>query len=330
MMVYCPKCGKDNKKDSKFCENCGENLANIDDLKVNKDNKNIFDKLKNWWNDRTKNEKILSGIGLCCLGILIFGFIGSFSAPDQTNLVNLELDNANITFFNGYETEIGENATSYDLSGVSEAGAIVTISSERLNLKDYKIKINSSGKFSLPLNISKDTNTVDINITAQKKGKDDANIDLTINRASKTVEPENTLTNDTINSNISGEIDGIKKIKVNNGNVTIDYSQDFWDEDSLIEDTSIDAIKVMKILFKDNRINSVTLNRYASFEDAYGNSKEAIAFNITITKETAKKINWDGIQDKVMLKKASLINIADDYYIAPGIYKELTFTDQIY
>lgn len=194
-MVYCSKCGKENKSKNKFCENCGANLENTN----NKNNNNFLDKFKSWWGNRTSNEKLISGIGLCCLGIIIIGSIGALVTPDsQPNYVYFTLNDANNTIINGYEAEIDENATHYNLSGDSEAGATIIISSSDLNLENYKIKINSTEKFTLPLNISKNQKEVKINITAQKKGKDSYSAEITIKRAEADIKPNILLEKDNV------------------------------------------------------------------------------------------------------------------------------------
>lgn len=193
-MVYCPKCGKENKNKNKFCENCGANLENVS---TNKNNS--LDKLKSWWGNRTSNEKLISGIGLCCLGIIVIGFIGALVTPDsQANYVYLTLNDANNTIIDGYEAEIDENTTHYNLSGDSEVGATIMISSSDLNIENYKIKINSTEKFILPLNISKNQKDVKINITAQKKGKDSYSTEITIKRAEAVVKPSILLEKDNV------------------------------------------------------------------------------------------------------------------------------------
>lgn len=40
-MKVCQNCGKENKQNSKFCNNCGNNLANTN-LETSKDKKSII------------------------------------------------------------------------------------------------------------------------------------------------------------------------------------------------------------------------------------------------------------------------------------------------
>ncbi len=40
------------------------------------------EKPTSWWGKRTKNEKILAGLGVCCLGIILIVGIGGILSPD--------------------------------------------------------------------------------------------------------------------------------------------------------------------------------------------------------------------------------------------------------
>jgi hypothetical protein len=96
-MVYCPKCGKENTDQNKFCDNCGIELTKS----VNKDQQ--VDKqakgLQGWWSQQNSGVKVLSIFGVCCIGlILIVGIFGMLS-PDQntSNVTNTSLDEPTTT-----------------------------------------------------------------------------------------------------------------------------------------------------------------------------------------------------------------------------------------
>ena len=70
--------------------------------------------IKQWWNERSKNGKVLSIIGLCCVGVLILGIIGGMLAPDK-NTVNTSYQSAqtNGTITSGDNAPAGVNRTDY-------------------------------------------------------------------------------------------------------------------------------------------------------------------------------------------------------------------------
>ncbi|MDG0814215.1 hypothetical protein [Cohnella rhizosphaerae] len=75
----------------------------------------------------------------------------------------------------------------------------------------------------------------------------------------------------------------------------------------------MDSIKVFKALFQIPGIEEVALLWQFPTVDDYGNSASTTALKITLTKETAAKINWSGF-DKDNFEK-----VADSYWESPAI-----------
>lgn len=125
---------------------------------------------------------------------------------------------------------------------------------------------------------------------------------------------------------IIGSGSNIKSVDVQNGVVTITYDLGFVnDNDDIILKTSEDSIRYMQKLFKDNRVTSVTVISSGEFTDQYGKDKVEEAVRITITKETANKIDWNGVNNMLSSDKGDLLKISDSYSINPSVYAKLTF-----
>lgn len=95
--MLCPVCGSENPEMAEFCAECGNNirqenektLTNAEKLaklqkKYNKPktSKNKFDV---WWNKQSsKNKKVFSLVGICCLGLILIVGISAMVSPDKT------------------------------------------------------------------------------------------------------------------------------------------------------------------------------------------------------------------------------------------------------
>jgi len=83
MSKFCPNCGNELADNAKFCSKCGNNF---EDNK--KDNKNTInqkgnnDNLMSKFDKYSTGEKVLIIVALCCIGILIIGGLSSIFTPD--------------------------------------------------------------------------------------------------------------------------------------------------------------------------------------------------------------------------------------------------------
>ena len=81
MTKICPKCKKENRDTSQFCEECGKELSSTKKVEKSK-SKNGFLK---WWDKRNSKEKALTAIVACCVGVfLIIAISGMFAADKNT------------------------------------------------------------------------------------------------------------------------------------------------------------------------------------------------------------------------------------------------------
>jgi len=84
-LVECPNCGKQNKMNAKFCENCGTDLSNVNSTSKPEKSKNASGGIMDHWNKRsTKGKAAIGIIGLCCIGVILMVAISGLMAPDKT------------------------------------------------------------------------------------------------------------------------------------------------------------------------------------------------------------------------------------------------------
>lgn len=73
------------------------------------------------------------------------------------------------------------------------------------------------------------------------------------------------------------------------------------------------SIDIFKDLFKDPRIEKVTVSSMATMIDQYGQESQEEAAKFTMTRETYEKINWDNVL------WSDLEQFSDGYYIHPAV-----------
>lgn len=155
---------------------------------------------------------------------------------------------------------------------------------------------------------------VPINDTLEEKAPKDTKT------SANTSDENKTLTKDDIKNIVGWDLGDIQNITIKGSSVEIRYDLGFVnDNDDTIMKSSEKAINVMPKLFKDKRINSVTLVSQEKTDDSY-----SPAVWITIKRSTAKTIDWDEINDQLTSDKAALLRVSDSYSIRPGIWKELS------
>lgn len=138
--------------------------------------------------------------------------------------------------------------------------------------------------------------------------------------STNTSDEKKSLTKDDIKNIVGWDLGDIQNITIKGSSVEIRYDLGFVnDNDDVIMKSSEKTIKVMPKLFKDKRINSVTLVSQEKTDDSY-----SPAVWITIKRSTAKTIDWDEINDQLTSDKGALLRVSDSYSIRPGVWDKLT------
>lgn len=106
-------------------------------------------------------------------------------------------------------------------------------------------------------------------------------------------------------------------IAVNGGDVEIVLPfGDNWNNEYIVGGARMAAIDIFKELFKDKRVDSVTVKMQVPLVDKYGNTNTGIGTTYKMTSETAAKINWDNFMTD------NLDDVADYYFIHPALQGE--------
>lgn len=107
-------------------------------------------------------------------------------------------------------------------------------------------------------------------------------------------------------------------------NVRIRYFCDnIWDTRHFLSMATRTDLAIMYNLFKNPKLNKLTLESATEFSDKYGNSKTENGLTVTFNRATAEKINYENFKDMVSADNMALLRASDSYNIHPAILKEL-------
>jgi len=285
MAKICPNCGKQNKITAKFCEDCGTSLNEVPDtLKQNNIQKNvqsskfanIFDQIKDFWKGQNTKGKAVTGVAVCCLGVILFGVIGGALFPDKS--ISIGFNNATYDSLGAYHVDIDNSTTEYIISGYTENGSNLTVSSTNLNISTKRVNLTSGNTFTYKVKIPKNVTSAKVSFEAVKSGKENTSVELTIKRVTNQVStstrpaqtntstpynfPEYTVGNSkfqlpgewTQTWNANGE--SISRSRYEKDNLIVNmaqyndkelYNMDYKKSSSYSQKTSISGIKVMYI-----------------------------------------------------------------------------------
>jgi len=101
------------------------------------------------------------------------------------------------------------------------------------------------------------------------------------------------------------------------------YCDNIWDTRHFVSMATRTDVAIMYNLFKNPKLNKLTLESATEFTDKYGNSKTENGLTVTFNRATAEKINYENFKDMVSADNMALFRVADSYDIHPGILTEL-------
>ena len=173
MAKICPECGTNNTERSEFCQECGKKLDSVTEKSKSENSfKALMAGFNKWWGKRSRNGKILYGIGACCLGVLIIGMIGAALTPERTILGISNATGSGVI-------QIDNKTTEYVVKGYSEPNATVTVDGQPL-------KLDANNQFTYKVNIPLATSEKTLRFKAEKTGKSANYYYLYIKRPSPT------------------------------------------------------------------------------------------------------------------------------------------------
>lgn len=212
----CPNCGKSNLDSAKFCDNCGDELKNVKPAMEPKSN-GLIGGFKDWWNKLSTNEKAISGLAACCIGVFLLVMVVGALAPDPTHL-SVSTVNA----------QIDDKVTEYIINGTADPKAKVYITSSSLNLTNVEVAVdNKTGNFQYKLNIPVDVTDLSVDIIATASGKLNTSQTVNIQRplTPLTVNPTSTLKQADKTVIIEGTTDPQAEVEISSSDLGINATK---------------------------------------------------------------------------------------------------------
>lgn len=132
--------------------------------------------------------------------------------------------------------------------------------------------------------------------------------------------PNVALDNRTVEARLKDQHLQPRSVQVNGGLITVRYKPDsVWDENSMVQHAGEDGMNTARALFNNPAVQAVRTEMLADFTDQYGNSAEEIAVWSMMRRETADKVNWDGIKSRVQADGSDWLCISDSRGAHPGV-----------
>ena len=83
------------------------------------------------------------------------------------------------------------------------------------------------------------------------------------------------------------------------------------------------AFSAHRALFANPNVGSVTVTMTADWTDQFGASSADVTTVSTLDRATVQRIDWGGLEDRVLLDNKHMFCISDAYRIHLGIYSRL-------
>lgn len=123
---------------------------------------------------------------------------------------------------------------------------------------------------------------------------------------------------------LSKPLSEFDRAELKNDNLHLFYMVAGWNEDRMLQSGASDHCYIMQNIFENcPEVNTIVFNFQTQFIDPKGNEFINTAFRTTFTRKNAKDINYQNYKTNCTLDYNNMLLVADEYYIHPGIKKNL-------
>lgn len=92
-----------------------------------------------------------------------------------------------------------------------------------------------------------------------------------------------------------------------------------WDTEDARKSAAATSLAAFEVLFKHPDVYEVVMWTEGEFIDAYGNKTTDTAMRVSMHREKATKVNWEGLRDLVLLDYKKLFNVAELSFLHPAM-----------
>jgi hypothetical protein len=104
--------------------------------------------------------------------------------------------------------------------------------------------------------------------------------------------------------------------------VSVFYTFDGWDNEDVMKASAGTSVEIFRRLFAHPQVVKVGTFAEQDFTDQYGKTEKSTAVKFVMERETADKVDWDGIKDRVLSDYKALYPLTD-YSVHGAIQKDL-------
>lgn len=104
--------------------------------------------------------------------------------------------------------------------------------------------------------------------------------------------------------------------------VSVFYTYKAWDDEDTVKKAAGSSVEAFRHLFAHPQVVKVATFAQQDFTDQYGKTETDTAVKFMMDRETAEKIEWDGVKDRVLSDYKALYPLTE-YKIHPAISKNL-------
>lgn len=123
---------------------------------------------------------------------------------------------------------------------------------------------------------------------------------------------------------LSKPLSDFDRAELKNDNLHLFYMVAGWNEDRMLQSGASDHCYIMQNIFENcPEVNTIVFNFQTQFVDPKGNEFINTAFRTTFSRQNAKNINYQNYKTNCTLDYNNMLLVADEYYIHPGIIKNL-------
>lgn len=105
--------------------------------------------------------------------------------------------------------------------------------------------------------------------------------------------------------------------------VSVFYTFDAWDNEDVVKAASGTSVEIFKMLFAHPQIVRVGTFAEQDFTDQYGKTDRTTAVKYIMERETADKVDWDGVKNNVLTDYKALFPLTSTHTIHGSIQKDL-------
>lgn len=102
-------------------------------------------------------------------------------------------------------------------------------------------------------------------------------------------------------------------------NVAIFFKTWATSETALLEKVGGTFIFACSVLYGNPKVETVSLRAMAQMRDELGNTSDEVVARLELSREVARKINWEGLATRHSGDPGNIYRIATDYYVHPAV-----------